>query len=105
MSDKATPPGIPVLFCYTGFPHARTLLRERLRGTPLRVVEVDPSRPLEEQVAEAAALIPSMARITAAVRASLRCPPRAGRPAHSICGALHPGKPHPDPNRPFALCD
>jgi phosphoglycerate dehydrogenase-like enzyme len=46
------------------------LLRERLRGTPLEVIELDPSRPLEEQVGEAAALIPSMARITAAVIAA-----------------------------------
>ena len=70
MSAEATSPGIPVLFCYAGFPRARTLLRERLRGTPLQVVEVDPSRPLEEQVGEAMALIPSMARITAAVIAA-----------------------------------
>ena len=34
------------------------------------MVEVDSSRPLEEQVGEAAALIPSMARITAAVIAA-----------------------------------
>jgi D-3-phosphoglycerate dehydrogenase len=46
------------------------LLRERLAGTPLRLVEVDPARPLAEQVAEAAALIPSMARITAEVIAA-----------------------------------
>jgi phosphoglycerate dehydrogenase-like enzyme len=70
MPAEAASPAIPVLFCYTGFPQARTLLRERLRGTPLQVVEVDPSRPLEEQVGEAAALIPSMARITAAVIAA-----------------------------------
>jgi phosphoglycerate dehydrogenase-like enzyme len=70
MSAEAASPAIPVLFCYTGFPQARTLLRERLRGTPLQVVEVDPSRALEEQVGEAVALIPSMARITAAVIAA-----------------------------------
>jgi phosphoglycerate dehydrogenase-like enzyme len=46
------------------------LLRQRLLGTPLQVVEVDPSRPLEAQVGEAQALIPSMARITAAVIAA-----------------------------------
>jgi len=46
------------------------LLRERIRGTPLEVVEVDPSRPLEDQVGEAQALIPSMARITASVIAA-----------------------------------
>ena len=46
------------------------ILRERLRGTPLQVVEVDPARPLEAQVGEAEALIPSMARITAAVIAA-----------------------------------
>jgi phosphoglycerate dehydrogenase-like enzyme len=45
-------------------------LRERVRGTPLHVVEVDPDRPLEEQVGEAVALIPSMGRITAAVIAA-----------------------------------
>ena len=58
------------MFCYAGFPRARVFLRERLAGTPLRVVEVDPSRPLEEQVGEAAALIPSMARLTASVIAA-----------------------------------
>ena len=58
------------MFCYAGFPQARVLLRERLRGTPLTVVEVDVSRPLEDQVGEAEALIPSMARITAAVIAA-----------------------------------
>jgi phosphoglycerate dehydrogenase-like enzyme len=46
------------------------LLRQRLLGTPLQVVEVDPSRPLEAQVGEAQALIPSMASITAAVIAA-----------------------------------
>jgi phosphoglycerate dehydrogenase-like enzyme len=46
------------------------LLRERLAGTPLRVVDVDPARPLEEQVGETIALIPSMARITASVIAA-----------------------------------
>ena len=45
-------------------------MRERLQGTPLEVVEVDPSRPLEAQVGEAEALIPSMARITASVIAA-----------------------------------
>jgi phosphoglycerate dehydrogenase-like enzyme len=43
------------------------LLREGLAGTPFKVVEVDPARPLEAQVAEVSALIPSMARITASV--------------------------------------
>jgi phosphoglycerate dehydrogenase-like enzyme len=38
-----------------------------LAGSPIRVVEADPGRPLEEQVTEAAALIPSMARITPAL--------------------------------------
>jgi phosphoglycerate dehydrogenase-like enzyme len=70
MPAEAASPEVPVLFCYTGFPHARTLLRERLRGTPLRLVEVDPSRPLEQQVGEAVALIPSMARLTASVIAA-----------------------------------
>ena len=62
------PPGEQqVVFCSRGFPRSRVLLRQGLAGTALRVVEVDPSRPLEEQVGEASALIPSMARITAAV--------------------------------------
>jgi phosphoglycerate dehydrogenase-like enzyme len=56
-----------VLFCSHGFPRARALLRQKLAGTSLRVVEVDPHRPLEGQVGEASALIPSMARITASV--------------------------------------
>ena len=56
-----------VLFCSQGFPRSRVLLRERLAGTDLRVVEADPTRPLVEQVGEASALIPSMARISAAV--------------------------------------
>ena len=46
------------------------MLRERLSGTRLRVVDVDPDRPLEEQVADAVALIPSMARISASVIAA-----------------------------------
>jgi len=70
VSRESAPSEIPVVFCYKGFPHARVLLRERLHGTPLRVVEVDPSRRLEEQVGEAVALIPSMARLTAAVIAA-----------------------------------
>lgn len=60
----------PVLFCSAGFPRSRALLREKLAGTPLRVVEVDPARPLEEQVGGMAALIPSMARVTASVIAA-----------------------------------
>lgn len=36
----------------------------------MRLVEADPQRPLEEQVANASALIPSMARITASVMAA-----------------------------------
>lgn len=64
MSDR------PVLFCSASFPRSRALLRERLAGTPLRIVDVDPARPLEEQVGEAVALIPSMARITASVIAA-----------------------------------
>ncbi len=46
------------------------LLRERLAGTPLRLFDVDPDRPLVEQVGNAAALIPSMARIGADVIAA-----------------------------------
>jgi phosphoglycerate dehydrogenase-like enzyme len=60
----------PVLFCSASFPRSRALLRERLAGTTLRVVDVDPARPLEEQVGEMAALIPSMARIGASVIAA-----------------------------------
>ena len=45
-------------------------MRERLAGTPLRLVEADPARPLEEQVGDTAALVPSMARITASVIAA-----------------------------------
>jgi phosphoglycerate dehydrogenase-like enzyme len=56
-----------VLFCSKGFPRSRVLLRQGLEGTAIRVAEVDPERPLVEQVAQADALIPSMARITAAV--------------------------------------
>ncbi|HET8644158.1 MAG TPA: NAD(P)-dependent oxidoreductase, partial [Vicinamibacteria bacterium] len=56
-----------VLFCSSGFPRSRVLLRQGLAGTALRVAEADPARPLEEQVGEVSALIPSMARITAAV--------------------------------------
>jgi phosphoglycerate dehydrogenase-like enzyme len=43
------------------------LLRERLAGTTIRLIEVDSARPLREQVRTAAALIPSMARIDAEV--------------------------------------
>jgi phosphoglycerate dehydrogenase-like enzyme len=43
------------------------LLRERFAGTPLRLVDVDPERPLTQQVADVAALIPSLARIDDAV--------------------------------------
>ncbi|HKC12346.1 MAG TPA: 2-hydroxyacid dehydrogenase [Vicinamibacteria bacterium] len=60
-------PDIRVLFCSPGFPRSRELLRERLAGSPLRIAEVEPGRSLESQVAEASALIPSMARISAAV--------------------------------------
>jgi phosphoglycerate dehydrogenase-like enzyme len=58
---------IRVLFCSQGFPRSRELLRERLAGSPLRIAEVDPGRSLEAQVAEASALIPSMARISATI--------------------------------------
>ena len=58
------------MFCYPGFPRSRSALRERLEGTRLRLVEADPQRPLEQQVANAAALIPSMARITGSVIAA-----------------------------------
>lgn len=67
---RLSPTDLPVLFCSASFPRSRALLREKLAGTPLRVVDVDPARPLEEQVGEMAALIPSMARITASVIAA-----------------------------------
>lgn len=56
-----------VVFCSSGFPRARALLRERLAGTAIRIVEIDPQRPLVDQVRTAVALIPSMARIDGAV--------------------------------------
>ncbi|HET8646908.1 MAG TPA: 2-hydroxyacid dehydrogenase, partial [Vicinamibacteria bacterium] len=46
---------------------SRQLLRERLAGTRLLLREADGARPLEEQVGEAEALVPSMARITRSV--------------------------------------
>ncbi len=46
------------------------MLRERLRGTRLRFQEADGTRPLEEQVGEAEALVPSMARLTRSVIAA-----------------------------------
>lgn len=46
------------------------LLRERLEGSGLRVLFVDPARPLEAQVGDVVALVPSVARITAAVIAA-----------------------------------
>jgi len=60
-------PELTVLFCYSGFPRSYELLEARLRGTRLRLRKADPDRPLEAQVGEAAALIPSMSRITKAV--------------------------------------
>ncbi len=59
-----------VLFCSASFPRSRARLREKLAGTPLRLVDVDAGRPLEEQVGEMQALIPSMARVTASVIAA-----------------------------------
>jgi phosphoglycerate dehydrogenase-like enzyme len=67
---RAPVPDVRVLFCSPGFPRSRELLRERLAGSPLRIVEVEPGRSLEAQVGEASALIPSMARISAAVMAA-----------------------------------
>jgi phosphoglycerate dehydrogenase-like enzyme len=72
---RPEPPARPVhdvVFCYSGFPRSRALLRQRLEGTPIRLVDVDPERTLEDQVAEAEALIPSMGRITAEVIAAAR---------------------------------
>jgi phosphoglycerate dehydrogenase-like enzyme len=43
------------------------LLGECLRGTRLRLEQADGTRPLEEQVGEAEALVPSMARITRSI--------------------------------------
>jgi len=45
-------------------------MEERLRGTHLRIEQMDAGRPLEEQVEEAEALVPSMGRITRAVIAA-----------------------------------
>ena len=41
------------------------MLRERVAGTPIQLIEMDPARPLGEQVRTASALIPSMTRIDA----------------------------------------
>jgi phosphoglycerate dehydrogenase-like enzyme len=46
------------------------LLAERLQGTGLRLVHADGVRPLEDQVADVVALVPSVARITASVIAA-----------------------------------
>ena len=46
------------------------LLEERLRGTRVRLVQMDGARALEQQVGEAEALVPSMGRITRAVIAA-----------------------------------
>jgi len=61
---------IQVVFCSKGFPRSRTLLRDRLAGSGITIIEADPERPLEGQVAHAQALIPSMGRITEAVVAA-----------------------------------
>jgi phosphoglycerate dehydrogenase-like enzyme len=45
-------------------------LRERLEGSGLELKIVDPARPLEEQVGDAVAIVPSVARITASVIAA-----------------------------------
>jgi phosphoglycerate dehydrogenase-like enzyme len=63
----AVVPQLKVLFCSTGFPRSRELLRHFLAGSPIGLAEADPGRPLEAQVGDASALIPSMARITASV--------------------------------------
>jgi phosphoglycerate dehydrogenase-like enzyme len=46
------------------------LLEERLRGTRVRIAQMDAGRPLEEQVGEAEALVPSMGRVTRSVIAA-----------------------------------
>jgi phosphoglycerate dehydrogenase-like enzyme len=56
-----------VVFCSTGFPRSRALLRQRLSGSGILVEEADPVKPLEPQVRGASVLIPSLARISAAV--------------------------------------
>jgi phosphoglycerate dehydrogenase-like enzyme len=61
---------IDVLYCSPSFPRSRALLRERLIGTDIVLREVDPARPLVEQVGPADALIPSMAVIDAVVIAA-----------------------------------
>jgi phosphoglycerate dehydrogenase-like enzyme len=59
--------GPEVLFCSASFPRARALLRERLAGGPIRLVDVDPRLPVAAQVGTVEALIPSMAHIDAEV--------------------------------------
>jgi phosphoglycerate dehydrogenase-like enzyme len=56
-----------VLYCSTNFPRAQVLLREAMEGSGLRLRFVDPARPLEAQVADVAGLVPSVARVNAAV--------------------------------------
>jgi phosphoglycerate dehydrogenase-like enzyme len=63
---------IDVLYCSPSFPRSRALLRERLAGTDIVLRDIDPERPLHEQVSTADALIPSMAVIDAAVIAAAR---------------------------------
>jgi phosphoglycerate dehydrogenase-like enzyme len=48
------------------------LLAQRLEGSGLRLVLVDGTRPLESQVADVVALVPSVARITAPVIAAAK---------------------------------
>jgi phosphoglycerate dehydrogenase-like enzyme len=48
------------------------LLQWKLREGPIRILEADPARPLEEQVASVAGLIPSLAPVTASVIAAAR---------------------------------
>jgi phosphoglycerate dehydrogenase-like enzyme len=56
-----------VLYCSTNFPRAQVLLREALQGSGLRLRFVDPTRPLDQQVAEVSGLVPSVARVNASV--------------------------------------
>ena len=53
-----------VFFASLNFPRSRALLRERLEGSGLELKIVDPERPLEEQVGDAVAIVPSVARIS-----------------------------------------
>ena len=61
------------------------LLAERLRGSGLRLDLVDGARPLEDQVGDVVALVPSVARIDASVIAAAALMTAGGkRPAQLV---------------------